>query len=84
MRIVDVLSTLKAERLLKKTPSGRPLTEYAVEAIEASLSDEKNWGSDAISCLNCCIICSSLLMPDGCVNCGGHDLTTDIKDEDIL
>ena len=71
------------ELILGRTPIGRPLTDYAVETIEAVLSDEKNYDSKAIQCQNCCIISSSLLVPEGCMNCGSKDLTTDIKESDI-
>lgn len=84
MNISEIVPTLKAEQALKKTPCGRPITEYAISAIDAALSDEKNYEAPAIKCLNCCIIMSSLLVPEGCVNCGGKDLTTDITNNDIL
>ena len=84
MNISEVVPTLKAEKTFRKTPSGRPITEYAEQVIEAALSDEKNYEAPAVKCLNCCIILSSLLVPEGCVNCGGKDLTTDITKNDIL
>jgi hypothetical protein len=84
MNIGDVISTLKAEKSLGKTPCGRPITERAKDALDAAISDEKNYGAPAIKCLNCNIILSSLLVPEGCVNCGGKDLTADITENDIL
>jgi len=78
MKISDVIGILKAERNLKRTPSGRPIVEYAVESINASLSDEKNWDMEVMKCVNCCIIISGLLVPEGCVNCGSKDLTAEI------
>jgi len=84
MNINEVLPTLRAEMAFRKTPSGRSLTDYAVENIEAAISDEKNYNAPATKCRNCNIIMSSLLVPEGCVNCGGKDLTTDIKKNDIL
>ena len=83
MKISEILSILKMELILGRTPIGRPLTDYAVETIEAVLSDEKNYDSEAIKCKNCCIIISSLLVPEGCMNCGSKDLITDIKESDI-
>jgi len=83
MKISELLPILKIEKLFGKTPCGRPLTEYAIEAIDAVLSDEKNYDTDAIKCKNCCIIISGLLVPDGCVNCGSKDITTDISELDI-
>jgi hypothetical protein len=84
MNITQILPTLQAEKVFRKTPSGRPITDYAIEVIEAVLSDEKNYEAPAIRCLNCCIILSSLLVPEGCVNCGGKDLTTNITQNDIV
>jgi len=78
MKISDALDILKIEKILKRTPCGRPITEYALNAIEATLSDTKNYNSDALSCSNCCIILSSLLFEAGCKNCGGHDTTKNI------
>ena len=84
MNIRGVILTLKAEKTFRKTPSGRPLTDYAVEVINSALLDEKNYEAPAIRCLNCCIIISSLLVPEGCVNCGGKDFTTNITKNDII
>jgi len=84
MNVNDIVSTLQAEKVLRKTPSGRPITEHAISVIDAILSDEKNYEAPAIQCLNCCIMLSSLLVPEGCVNCGGKDLTTNILQNDIL
>jgi len=85
MKIVDIISILKAERIFRRTPSGRPITEYALESLDASIDDEKNWQSDVIKCSNCCIIQSSLLFSDGCPNCGlKQDLTINIITENIL
>jgi len=84
MKISEVLHTLIAEKVFERTPIGRPLTEYAAENTEASLQDKENQGQEAMRCLNCGIIGSSLLMPSGCFNCGSHDLTTEITKADIL
>jgi len=84
MKIIDVLSILRVESTLSKTPSGRPITELTKKTLEAAISDEKNYSALAIKCKNCNLIISSLLVPSGCVNCGGKDLTTDINEADIL
>jgi len=84
MNISEIIPTLKAEKAFRKTPSGRPITEQGIATIEAILVDEKNYEAPAVKCLNCNIIVSSLLVPEGCINCGGHDLTTDITQNDIL
>ena len=84
MNISAVLNTLIAEKVFKRTPSGRPLSEYAVEVIEATLEDQSNYEQEAIKCLNCNFIGSSLLVPEGCVSCGGKDLTTKITKLEVL
>ena len=84
MKVSEVINTLKSERVLGRTPTGRPLTDYALETIDATLADKKNSESELIKCQNCCIIVSSLLVPEGCVNCGAKDLTTNITRADIL
>ena len=80
MIISEVIDVLKTELALQRTPAGRPITEYASEIINSSIEDEKNGGANVIKCLNCGIIISSLLAPDGCPNCNGKDLTLDIKE----
>jgi len=84
MQISEVLNTLRAEIILERTPSGRPVTEYAKEAIMSALNDEKNWNFNAVICSNCCIIQSSLLTPSGCANCGSKDLRDNINKTEIL
>ena len=84
MKVSEVMNTLKAERVLRRTPSGRPLTDYALETIDAILSDEKNSNSEAVKCANCCIILSSLLVPEGCPQCGSKDMTTNVTRNDII
>jgi hypothetical protein len=83
MKIKDVLSTLKIEHMSGRTPKGRPLTDLAKEAIASTMEDEKNWGNDAIKCLNCGIILSSLLATAECINCGGIDMTVNIGNNDV-
>ena len=61
MKISDVHDILRDEKWLARTPTGRSMTEYAVNAVEATLEDEKNWDMDAIKCKNCGIIVSGLL-----------------------
>ena len=75
MQISEVLDVLNIEKILGKTPWGRPLSEYAVEVIEATMQDEKNHHVDIIQCLGCGFIFSSLLTSEGCPNCGVLDLT---------
>ena len=84
MQIQNVLDTLRAEMVLERTPSGRLLTESGMGAVVACVSDQKNHGSDAILCLNCGFIGSILLVPEGCPNCNGLDMTTSIEEKNIL
>lgn len=83
MKISEVIPTLKAELGFSRTPSGRSISDYGLEGVRTTLEDSKNWHVDAIKCLNCCIILSSLIVPKGCINCGGQDLTLDIGASDI-
>ena len=84
MKISEVLHTLLAEKVFRRTPIGRPLTEYAIENIEAALQDKDNQDQEVIKCLNCGMIISSLLVPSGCGNCGSKDLSTNISKVEIL
>jgi predicted Zn-ribbon and HTH transcriptional regulator len=84
MKVSEVINTLKTEKALKRTPSGRPITDYALEAIDATLADQKNLEVECVSCRNCCIILSSLLVPSGCPNCGSKDLNINITKADII
>jgi len=74
MKISEVISTIKLEIVLGRTPCGRPINDYSVDALKATIEDKKNYNQNAVGCRNCCIIISSLLVTDGCPNCGGHDL----------
>jgi len=83
MKIKDLIKVLKAEALFGRTPSGRSINEYAQNALEATLEDTKNYEMECLNCLNCNIIVSGLLCPEGCPNCGSKDLTTEINEGDI-
>jgi len=74
MKIIEAIPIIKIELVLGRTPCGRPINEYALEALKATIEDKKNYNQNVINCRNCCIILSSLLVPQGCPNCGGHDL----------
>ena len=71
MKVSDILNILKIEKITERTPLGRPLTEYAIESVMSALEDEKNLDTEAIQCLNCGLVLSGLLIPNGCPNCGG-------------
>jgi len=83
LQIQDVLDTLRAEMILERTPSGRLLTGDGRSAIEACVSDEKNYMSDAVLCRNCGFVGSILLVPEGCPNCKGLDMITAMQEKDI-
>ena len=70
MNISEAINTLKAERAFKRTPCGRSITDLAAQTIDATLDDQKNAEMPVFTCPNCCIIVSSLLVSEGCPNCG--------------
>jgi rubrerythrin len=85
MKISDAIPTLKAETIFKRTPTGRSITEQAIETLKATIEDQKNWQSEVVKCINCSIISSSLLASEGCPNCGlKQDFDTNITQNDIL
>ena len=84
MKVSDTILTLKAQRNFERTSSGRSVTSKGLSVIDAILSDEKNWETSAIKCLNCSIILSTILTGGGCPNCGAEDLTTDISEAEVL
>ena len=86
MNIQEALKTLIAERNFERTPKGRSVSENALDSLSAAIKDVKNHHVDAIICLNCGIILSSILTTNtkGCVNCGGINLTTNIEKGELL
>jgi hypothetical protein len=85
MKIRDSLDVLKMQLAFRRTICGRSITEYALEVIESTIQDEKNYDSLISKCINCKFIASSLLFSEGCPNCGlKHDLTTEISKAEIL
>jgi len=84
MNISSVIKTLKAETNFERTQSGRSINEKAILSIQAAIDDTKNYNVEAIKCLNCKIIMSSILATKGCMNCGAIDLTTNIEQGEIL
>ena len=79
MTIQEIFNILLAERNFGRTPKGRSINEKAMESLNATIADEKNHNAEAIKCLNCGIILSSILVIKACPNCGAIDLTTNIK-----
>lgn len=84
MRIAEAIPTIKAEIIFRRTPTGRPIEEYALENLKAAIEDEKNWGTEVVKCANCCIIQSGLLVPEGCPNCGFKGKPNELTQADIL
>lgn len=84
MKIKDAIGTLQAEINFSRTPSGRTVTERVSEALQVAIGDKDNWEQNVVKCLNCCIIQSSLLVPNGCPNCGCKDFSNNVTNEDIL
>jgi len=78
MKVSELTSTIKAECVLDRTPTGRSVTEKGQEAARAALADERNQDVAAMQCLNCKFVCSSLLFEAGCKNCGSKDSTEDV------
>ena len=81
MKIKEALPILRAEAIFERTTCGRSVTDYARNAIIASMNDTKNHEMECLFCLNCCIIISGLLCPEGCPNCGSKDMTAEINNE---
>lgn len=74
MKISDALDIIKKQLLLMRTVEARPISEYGLEVLEATLSDQDNYHVDVYQCKNCKFIASSLLFEEGCKNCGGKDI----------
>lgn len=81
MKISEATDILQKEQALGRTPSGRALSDYAIQTVGATLEDQKNYQMNVIKCMGCGFIVSSLLVADGCPNCGAIDLTEDIIKE---
>lgn len=84
MKIAETITTLKAQINFGKTSTGRSVSEKAIDSIQAAMDDTKNYYVDAIKCLNCNLISSSILTTKGCVNCGAINLTTNIEKGEVL
>jgi len=78
MTIRESLKILLAQRNFERTPKGRPVIDKAMHSLSAAIADEKNYEVNAIMCLNCGMINSSILVTKECQNCGAIDLTTNI------
>lgn len=74
-------AVFKVEISTGRTPKGRPLTDFAVKCVRSSLEDIENGNAPTSKCLACGLIVSSLLIADGCPNCGGLDMTLEMNDK---
>lgn len=81
MKISDCIEIIQKELVLGRTPRGRSVSDFAKETIKAMLQDQKNYQNDVVQCLGCGFIVSSLLVTDGCPNCGAIDLTENVIDK---
>lgn len=80
MNILESKSILERQLLSKRTPGGRPITEYAMDSLQSCLEDEKNYNSQVVQCESCQFVISVNLTIDGCPNCGVEQLTTNVKE----
>ena len=78
MKISEGINILTREVTLARTPSGRPLDEFAVESLQSIIGDQANHGNDLVKCLGCGMVISSLLTSEGCPNCGVEEFTLEI------
>jgi rubrerythrin len=78
MNIKQAKPILMRQRVVKRTPFGRPIHEKALDALDATLQDEDNYGSETVQCESCGFIISILLTENGCPNCGIEELRTNI------
>ena len=80
MKIKEAINILKKQKIIGRTPSGRVIHDRAMEFLDATIVDEKNYESEVAQCKNCKFIVSINLTMDGCPNCGIEELTTQIEE----
>lgn len=78
MNIEQTITTLKKQKSSQRTPFGRPINEKALDSLDATISDEKNYHNEAVQCESCGFVISMLLTQIGCPNCGIEELRTKI------
>ena len=78
MNIEQSQPVLQRQLVSNRTPFGRSIQESALAAIQATIQDSANYGSDAIQCISCGFVISILMTEGGCPNCGIENLTTKI------
>lgn len=78
MTVRDNINAIKAQITLGRTFNAYCLSEKAKDVLNATLDDEKNLDADVLQCKNCGLLMSSLHSSDGCPNCNGLDLKSDI------
>jgi hypothetical protein len=71
---------LSREKAVKRTPYGRPIHDVAIDGLESTLDDVKNYDNEVVQCESCGFVVSILLTENGCPNCGIEELTTNIKE----
>jgi len=80
MNIDQAQPIISKQLASKRTPFGRQINDVAIEALNATLQDTANNGSDAVQCKSCGFVISILLTETGCPNCGVEELTTNINE----
>lgn len=79
MTVNTAMHILLTEKKLNRTPCKRPLTDYAIKCLDASIGDKNNQDVAVVQCVSCGMVVSSLLVENGCPNCGGLDLSQNIQ-----
>tara|TARA_R110000824_G_scaffold12226_7_gene53582 strand:- start:13835 stop:14110 length:276 start_codon:yes stop_codon:yes gene_type:complete len=78
----EAIDILVVQKDTGKTPIGRPLTELAVNAIDATIEDlnqGKNVNQYIVQCKGCGYINTILLTSGGCLNCGVGDMEMNVN-----
>lgn len=70
MTIGEAQEEIKTQILLKKTTSGRPLSDQAILTLDSTLADVDNFDNEALECPGCQMVYSILFSSNGCPNCG--------------
>lgn len=83
MKIHEQLDTLKTQVILGRTPKGRHINEFTKQNLFSCLKDKENYNINCVSCKNCGLIISILLISDSCPNCGNIDFNSKPPKESV-
>jgi len=78
MNIQEALPIFERQKIIGKPREDRALHESGIAAMDAAISDQKNYGANVVQCVGCGFVSSELLTINGCPNCGVDELTTEI------